>query len=157
MGGSAPQSEGSSHGIRPAATDGSESRSRRSASVLVVDDDPALRDTLCRMLESIGYRAESCADARAAIDAIERRRPDIVISDVYMPVGDGFELLNWIRRQAVDLPVVVISGSSSQSYDPLELAERLGAAAVLDKPFRQSQLAETIDRVLARRPPPPRA
>jgi len=109
------------------------------------------------MLESIGYRAESCADARAAIDAIERRRPDIVISDVYMPVGDGFELLNWIRRQAVDLPVVVISGSSSQSYDPLELAERLGAAAVLDKPFRQSQLAETIDRVLARRPPPPRA
>ena len=100
----------------------------------------------------------SAEDARAAIESVGKHTPDIIITDIYMPAGDGFELLNWLRNHGMAIPVIAMSGSSSSSgdYDQLSVAEHLGAAAVLDKPFRQSKLVETIDRVLAKRGAPPR-
>ena len=134
------------------------SSGRPPSSVLIVDDDPALRETLRRMVESVGYDVACVGDAQAAIAAIAAQAPDIIISDIYMPMGDGFELLNWLRNNMVSIPVIAMSGSSSNSldYDQLSVAEHLGAAAVLDKPFRQSKLVETIDRLLAKRSAPPR-
>jgi CheY-like chemotaxis protein len=127
-------------------------------SVLIVDDDAALRDTLRHMVASVGYRVECAEDARAAIESVGKHAPDIIITDIYMPAGDGFELLNWLRNHGMTIPVIAMSGSSSSSgdYDQLSVAEHLGAAAVIDKPFRQSKLVETIDRVLAKRGAPPR-
>jgi CheY-like chemotaxis protein len=127
-------------------------------SVLIVDDDPALRETLRRMVASVGYDVECAEDARSAITRVGRHTPDIIITDIYMPAGDGFELLNWLRNNGMRIPVIAMSGSSSGSadFDQLSVAERLGAAAVLDKPFRQSKLVEAIDRVLANRGAPPR-
>ena len=134
------------------------SSERPPSSVLIVDDDPALRETLRRMVASVGYDVVCVGDARAAIAAIGAQAPDIIISDIYMPMGDGFELLNWLRNNKVSIPVIAMSGSSSNSldYDQLSVAEHLGAAALLDKPFRQSKLVETIDRLLAKRSAPPR-
>jgi CheY-like chemotaxis protein len=130
----------------------------RTPSVLIVDDDESLRDTLRRMCESVGYDVQCAEDARSAIMTVNDRQPDIIITDIYMPAGDGFELLNWLRNNGIRTPVIAMSGSASGSgeYDQLSVAEHLGAAAVIDKPFRQSKLVETIDRVLARREPPPR-
>ncbi|WP_395021936.1 response regulator [Dongia sp.] len=127
-------------------------------SVLIVDDDPSLRETLRRMIESVGYDVQCAPDARAAIDCVAGHEPDIIITDIYMPAGDGFELLNWLRNNGIRTPVIAMSGSNSGSgeYDQLAVAEHLGAAAVIDKPFRQSKLVETIDRVLANRGAPPR-
>ncbi|WP_459854269.1 response regulator [Dongia sp. agr-C8] len=126
--------------------------------VLIVDDDPALLETLRRMIESVGYDVQCAEDARTAIDSVTSRAPDIIITDIYMPAGDGFELLNWLRNNGIRTPVIAMSGSSSGTgeYDQLSVAEHLGAAAVIDKPFRQSKLVETIDRVLANRGAPPR-
>jgi CheY-like chemotaxis protein len=130
----------------------------RIPSVLIVDDDAALRETLRRMCESVGYDVQTAEDARSAIMTVNDREPDIIITDIYMPAGDGFELLNWLRNNGIRTPVIAMSGSSSGAgdYDQLSVAEHLGAAAVIDKPFRQSKLVETIDRVLAKREPPPR-
>lgn len=127
-------------------------------SVLIVDDDPGLRETLTRMVASVGYDVDCAGDAHAAIAAVSSRVPDIIITDIYMPAGDGFELLNWLRNHGMTVPVIAMSGSSSSSgeYDQLAVAEHLGAVAVIDKPFRQSKLIETIDRVLANRGAPPR-
>ena len=127
-------------------------------SVLIVDDDAGLRDTLRHMVASVGYRVDCAEDARAAIESVGKHAPDIIITDIYMPAGDGFELLNWLRNHGMTIPVIAMSGSSSSSgeYDQLSVAEHLGAAAVIDKPFRQSKLVETIDRVLAKRAAPPR-
>jgi DNA-binding NtrC family response regulator len=126
--------------------------------VLIVEDDAALRETLRKMVASIGFDVDCAEDARGAIATIHARRPDIVITDIYMPAADGFELLNWIRNNATGIPVIAMSGSNSSTgdYDQLSVAEHLGAAAVLDKPFRQSKLVETIDRVLAKRGAPAR-
>jgi CheY-like chemotaxis protein len=134
------------------------SAGRSPFSVLIVDDDPGLRDTLSRMVASVGYDVDSVGDAHAAIDSVARRAPDIIITDIYMPAGDGFELINWLRTHGMTIPVIAMSGSSSGTgeYDQLSVAEHLGAAAVIDKPFRQSKLVETIDRVLANRGAPPR-
>jgi CheY-like chemotaxis protein len=140
-----------------------ETQDSRPLTVLIVDDDAALRLTLQRMLEpgQFGrYIVECAQDGGEAIEHIKARVPDLIITDIYMPVGDGFELINWMRAQSIDVPVLAMSGSGSTSksyYDPLRIAERLGAKAVLDKPFRSWQLIETIDRVLAGRAPPPRA
>lgn len=134
------------------------SAGRPSFSVLIVDDDPDLRETLRHMVASVGYDVQCVEDARAAIAIIAVRRPDIVISDIYMPAGDGFELLNWLRNNGVNIPVIAMSGSNSGAaeYDQLSVAEHLGASAVIDKPFRQSKLVETIDRLIADRGAPPR-
>jgi CheY-like chemotaxis protein len=142
----------------PFATAQKMSAERTSYSVLIVDDDASLRDTLRRMVESVGYDVHCAEDARTAIANVTDRVPDIIITDIYMPAGDGFELLNWLRNNGIRTPVIAMSGSGSSTgeYDQLSVAEHLGAAAVLDKPFRQSKLVETIDRVLAKREPPPR-
>jgi CheY-like chemotaxis protein len=126
--------------------------------VLIVDDDESLRATLRRMVESVGYEVRCAEDASTAIAAFTDRAPDIIITDIYMPAGDGFELLNWLRNNGIRTPVIAMSGSGSSSseYDQLSVAEHLGAVAVIDKPFRQSKLVETIDRVLANRGAPPR-
>jgi CheY-like chemotaxis protein len=134
----------------------------RPLTILIVDDDAALRLTLQRMLEpgQFGHYIVECAqDGGEAIDHIKARVPDLIITDIYMPVGDGFELINWMRAQAIDVPVLAMSGSGSTTksyYDPLRIAERLGAKGVLDKPFRSWQLIEAIDRILSGRPLPPR-
>ena len=127
-------------------------------SVLIVDDDPDLRETLRQMVASVGYDVACVGDAPAAIATVGKHAPDIIITDIYMPAGDGFELLNWLRNEGIAIPVIAMSGSSSGTgeYDQLSVAQHLGAAAVIDKPFRQSKLVETIDRVLANRGAPPR-
>ena len=162
-----PRSETSKHDIgvefvqnfyHSAATAEKMSAERTSYSVLIVDDDASLRDTLRRMVESVGYDVHCAEDARTAIANVTDREPDIIITDIYMPAGDGFELLNWLRNNGIRTPVIAMSGSNSAigEYDQLSVAEHLGAAAVIDKPFRQSKLVETIDRVLAKREAPPR-
>jgi len=127
-------------------------------SVLIVDDDAGLRETLRHMVASVGYHVDCAEDAPAAIATVAKHAPDIIITDIYMPSGDGFELLNWLRNHGMAIPVIAMSGSSSGAgeYDQLSVAQHLGAAAVIDKPFRQSKLVETIDRVLAKRGAPPR-
>jgi CheY-like chemotaxis protein len=131
--------------------------------ILIVDDDAALRLTIQRMLEpgAFGrYIVETAQDGGEAIEHIKARMPDLIITDIYMPVSDGFELINWMRAQSLTVPVLAMSGSGSTAksyYDPLRIAERLGATAILDKPFRSWQLIEAIDRILAGRKPPPRA
>src|SRR4051794_5521522 len=101
------------------------------SSVLIVDDDAGLRETLRRMIDSVGYEVACVEDAKAAISTIAVKTPDIIITDIYMPAGDGFELLNWLRNNDVRIPVIAMSGSSSGvgDYDQLSMAERLGAAA----------------------------
>lgn len=130
--------------------------------ILIVDDDAALRLTLQRMLApgAFGrYIVECAQDGGEAIEHIKTHKPDLIITDIYMPVSDGFELINWMRAQSITVPLLAMSGSGSTAksyYDPLRIAERLGAQAVLDKPFRSWQLIEAIDRILGGRALPGR-
>jgi DNA-binding NtrC family response regulator len=120
--------------------------------VVVADDDPQMLDLMRRILESLDYEVRTAVNAHTAIAVIAERRPEVVLTDVYMPEGDGLELLNWIRSQPDPIPVVVMSGSGASEFDALSAAKRLGAADIIEKPFRLAQVVEMVDR--ARRRPP---
>lgn len=118
--------------------------------ILVVDDDPDLLQSLRVLLEAYDYRVVMAANAAAAIAAVTARSPDLVLTDIYMPDADGFELINALRQHDVTVPVVAMSGGGRVgNYDNLSIATHLGAAAVIDKPFSNASLIETIERALA--------
>jgi len=119
--------------------------------ILIVDDDPNFRLSLRRMLtRDAAYRIIEAQHAEEAIALIERQRPDLVVSDIFMPVADGFELLNWMRSHAADVPVLAVSaaGHADRNFDPAVIAQHLGAAAVLNKPFDRADLIAAVDRAL---------
>ncbi|WP_395022927.1 response regulator [Dongia sp.] len=120
------------------------------ATVLVVDDDPDLLQSLRVLLEAYDYTVIMAANAAAAIAAVSEQQPDLVLTDIYMPDADGFELINALRQHNLNVPVVAMSGGGRVGgYDNLSVATHLGAVAVIDKPFSNASLIETIERVLS--------
>jgi CheY-like chemotaxis protein len=75
--------------------------------------------------------------------------PDLVVTDIFMPEADGFEVLAIIKRLHPDMPVIVVSGSQiTPNVDFLHLAGRLGAHSVLHKPFRPQELIHAVEQAL---------
>ncbi len=107
--------------------------------ILVVDDDLNLRELLIDTLNTIGYAAEAAADGIQALEMLESRKFDLVISDVRMPVMDGVGLLKKVRRLYPDLPVLFITGVASP-----EVIGRASPDGFLAKPFRISHIEELI-------------
>lgn len=79
--------------------------------ILVVDDEFDLTCTLRAVLEHNGYRAETCSNGREAVEAVTAKRPDLMILDVMMPLGNGFDVLDSLRarEELSDLPVILIN------------------------------------------------
>ncbi|MBC8351953.1 MAG: PAS domain S-box protein [Planctomycetes bacterium] len=119
--------------------------------VFIVDDEAVVRDSLCVLLQAMGYRAECFASAS---DFIERFEPHdvsgaaILIADVQMPEISGIELLERLGASGSTLPVIITTGHGGEALK--RKAENLGAAAFLEKPFRPAQLQEVITTILKR-------
>lgn len=122
------------------------SRSKKSAcgTVLVVDDDPQIRESLCELLDQTGYSVLQAENGRRALDLLKEisRPPFVVLLDMAMPVLDGFQFL---EQRAGDphlrgIPVVVVSGNP-RPLDPLE-----GIEAYLQKPLEPDVLLKIIRR-----------
>ncbi|RRQ20924.1 sigma-54-dependent transcriptional regulator [Thiohalobacter thiocyanaticus] len=116
------------------------------ATVMIVEDDPALRDALCDTLAVAGYRAAPVGDGRAALELLERESVGMVVSDVNMPELDGQQLLERIRGSQPALPVVLMTayGTVQKAVE----AMRAGAADYLLKPFDAAALVELVRRYL---------
>ncbi len=121
-----------------------------SASILLVDDNDDARITVARILEMSGYGVVQAANAKSASALLKDHTPDLVITDIFMPEGDGFEMLNELRDREPRIPVIAISGGGAQNgLDVLAIAGRLGAKRVLYKPFARRQLLDAIAEALA--------
>jgi DNA-binding response OmpR family regulator len=119
--------------------------------VLVVDDEPAVCETIALFLSMAGYAVACAEDGEMAQRLIEPFRPDVIVADIFMPHQDGLGLINWLRQQALPTPVIVMSGRErSEDFDGLALARNLGAAATLAKPFFPRQLTEAITSAIGR-------
>lgn len=79
-------------------------------SVLVVDDDPGIRETTGMLLAAGGYQTRTAQNGFDALLQIEKKMPDVIISDLNMPAMSGFELLAIVRRRFPEMPVIAISG-----------------------------------------------
>ncbi len=111
--------------------------------VLVVDDDPDIRQVLQDRLESYGYPVETAADGRAALELLERLTPRGVFLDIRMPGMDGLEVLGRIRDRYPAMPVVIITAASAG--EKVSSAIRAGAQAYLLKPFDTSQIKHVAE------------
>ena len=120
--------------------------------ILVVDDDPESRDLLCEVLEANGYQqVEAVADGLAAREALARDDDcPIIIADLHMPNESGLDLLRNLRKQNAKHQMVLMS--SFISTTERKLARDLGAAALLDKPFRISELLQVVSQLTERNP-----
>lgn len=117
-------------------------------SVLVIDDEDAVRGVLTRMLQASGYATTAAPNAAAAIACFdEGQRFDLVICDQRMPAMSGNECLQHIWTMVPDQPVLRVAGASQ---DADEAAEALGRRTpVLVKPFTMQQLLESVRAAIA--------
>jgi DNA-binding response OmpR family regulator len=119
------------------------------ARVLVVDDDPAIRQLLTDVLELDGYEVSLAVDGLAAVRAVTATRPDFVVLDVMMPGLDGFEVLSTIRGLGGE-PVPVLMLTAAAESDSAARAWAHGVDYYLAKPFTPDAVLDLIDGVLTR-------
>jgi CheY-like chemotaxis protein len=116
--------------------------------ILVVDDDPLVRDIIAMALRDAGHAVLEANDGQQALDALGRGPFDLVVTDILMPEIDGIGLILAIRKRYPDLRVLCISGGDRRgNTDYLPMAEKLGAHMVLAKPFTPKQLLAAVESV----------
>jgi excisionase family DNA binding protein len=124
---------------RPQSRDG---RSR----VLVVDDESSIRELLQKTLALAEYDVDTAPDGRAALERLRLGNYDLLIADLKMPGMDGLTLIREAKRLKADMPVIIITGFSTES-SAIE-AVNLGVAGYLTKPFRVPQVLAAAARAL---------
>jgi two-component system, NtrC family, nitrogen regulation response regulator NtrX len=114
------------------------------AQILVVDDEPDIRNLIQEILSEEGYRVATAANAAGARDQVRRHPPDLILLDIWMPDGDGISLLQeWQTERNVKCPVVMLSGHGT--IETAVEATRLGAADFVEKPLSLAKLLRTAD------------
>ena len=123
-------------------------RGRMAAEILIVDDEADIRMLIGGILADEGYETRDAADSAAALEAIARRRPSLVVLDIWLQGSDldGLQLLEVIRRDHPTLPVVMISGHGN--YETTFAAVKLGANDYIEKPFKADHLLMRVQKVV---------
>lgn len=114
--------------------------------ILVVDDEPALREVMSDLFAEAGYGVAACASGREALDALTRDTYDAVLTDVLMPDMNGLDLLRAVRENDLDLPVVLFTGGPS--LESAIAAVEYGALLYLVKPVSAQTLLATTERAV---------
>ncbi len=117
--------------------------------ILVVDDEAVIREGMRRILEGDGYSVEVSASGRAAIEKIQEKDFDIVITDLKMPGMDGMEVLKTIKILQPDVPVIIITGYST--VDTAIDAMKNGAIDYIAKPFAPEHISEKVQNAIAKK------
>jgi PAS domain S-box-containing protein len=118
----------------------------RGCRVLVVDDEPAIRELLETMLSDAGYEVLAAADGREALRLLKSESVDLILLDLVMPNSEGIETLSELRRGGLQTPVIAMSGAFGGQF--LAVARHLGAKATLPKPISRLTLLRTVKQVL---------
>lgn len=116
--------------------------------VLIVDDDPSVRNFLQMLLEVEGYEVFSAMDGNDAL-AVQREHPAaVVVMDIFMPHAEGIETIVKLRDEFPQAGIIVMSGGGVRSgVDYLAVARELGAARALKKPFGPQELIDAVREV----------
>ncbi|MEK7236129.1 MAG: response regulator [Nitrospirota bacterium] len=114
--------------------------------ILVVDDEPLVRDLLVQFLSLRGYRAVGVKDGPEALSMVEQAPPDLILLDLLMPGMDGVEVLRQLRHREYRGGVIIITGSHDE--DSLDEAWAMGPQEVIGKPIDLEQLLTSIQLVL---------
>ena len=113
------------------------------ATILVVDDEAPIREFLALLLEDLGHEVRQAINGRQAVEIASSKRPDLVISDVMMPLMGGPELCTWVKRELRPPPPVILTSSAGR-----HLAEQAPADAFVEKPFDIDEIEGLVRRWL---------
>ena len=114
--------------------------------VLVVDDEASIRDLLSQTLALAEYTVDVASDGRSALERLRLQHYDLLIADLKMPGVDGLHMIREARRYRTDLPVIIITGFSTES-SAID-AINLGVSGYLTKPFRVPQVLAAAAKAL---------
>ena len=117
--------------------------------VLIVDDESAIVDTLRILLKNEGFAAHVAFGGKQGLDQIAALRPDVVISDIRMPAVTGIDLLSAARAQDPDVPVILMTAQASLQSAIQAVNE--GAFHYIQKPFRNDELVAIVKRAVEHR------
>jgi putative nucleotidyltransferase with HDIG domain len=119
------------------------------ARILVVDDDPAIRDVLAQSLDEIGYRCDTASDGLEALEKARAAAFEVLLSDLDMPLMDGVLLLKEMKALQPDTAFIMLTGVVD--LETAIGAMRMGASDYLTKPFNLAQVRITVERALEKR------
>jgi DNA-binding response OmpR family regulator len=114
--------------------------------ILIVEDSPTQAEQIRLMLEDAGFTVEAAADGQAALALVERAPPDAVVTDLEMPLMNGLQLVEEVRRTHPTVPVILMTAHGSE--DIASLALRKGAASYVPKSYADLDLVPTLENIL---------
>jgi CheY-like chemotaxis protein len=124
------------------------------AKILIIDDDPAMRDVLRRALERDGHHVVTARDGGEGLMIYRSAPCDVVVTDLYMPVKDGIETIQEMRAEFPGARIIAMSGGAATGdMGPLMDARLLGADIALPKPFALEALSRAVAALLGATPP----
>jgi DNA-binding response OmpR family regulator len=118
-----------------------------SEKILIVEDEPALQDTLAYNLNRQGYTTETAADGRAALESARRSQPDLILLDIMLPGMDGFEVCR-LLRQEMNVPILMLTARDDEIDRVIGL--EVGADDYVTKPFSMRELLARVKAQLRR-------
>lgn len=117
--------------------------------ILIVDDDPQIRKVFRRILEAEDYEVAEAADGKEGASKFRDWPPDLVLMDIFMPEQEGLETIRELRWDFPDVKIIAISGGGkSGRMEPLDAAQKFGAALALRKPISREDLLASVKKVL---------
>lgn len=121
------------------------------ARILIVDDEESVRVALARWLTGARHELHQAADGNEALQVLAKQEIDVVVTDIFMPHREGLETIREIRARWPDVHIIAMSGGGRiRSAEFVQVAEKLGASVILNKPFTGDELADAVSTVLDR-------
>lgn len=119
------------------------------ARILIIDDEELIRETMKMKLEQSGHEVVEAANGVAGLRAFVDNPVDLVVTDIIMPDQEGIETIRKIRQRDPRVGIIAMSGGGrGRNLHFLDVAQKLGASAVLPKPFTGSQLVALVEATL---------
>ena len=119
------------------------------ARIMVLDDDEPTLAAMQAVLESAGHTVFVDAGGQGVAQRVMLKRPDILVTDVFMPEEDGIAVINAVRDAGDTFPIIAISGVDVKGVDYLRIAQELGANTVLHKPIKAGEFLKVVERLLS--------
>lgn len=128
---------------------------QKSANILIVDDDPDVREAVKIILETQPYELIFASNGEECLEQVKKNRPDLIILDLLMPKKDGFEVIKELREHPSypRIPILVLTAvkkeAAGRRYE-LETALRMDVDDYIEKPIQPDDLIDRVKRILAR-------